>query len=184
MFLEIERKYVLYKNWRELVKDEHCRPIRVNHIKQAYLTNDPERVVRIRTTIKTIPSSPEYRRETAHITIKGKKNGLVAPEWEYVIPMEQAEEQFAICLPNSVIEKTRTIASIQGSHLVWEIDEFKGRYDGLVVAEIELPSENTIVPSGMEDVIISEVTSNHQYSNMSMAMAPSNLIGVSLVKTI
>lgn len=172
MFMEIERKYLLCKNWRDFAVDEHCHPVNVNHIKQGYITNDPERVVRIRTTVQTIPSSPVFRREIAHITFKGKKNGMSAPEWEYVIPFADAEEQFAICLPNSIVEKVRTIASISGSELVWEIDEFKGRHEGLVVAEIELPHEDAFIPRGLNSAIIREVTKDHAYSNMNLAMSP------------
>lgn len=95
---------------------------------QAYLCIVPERTVRIR-----------IEPDRAVLAIKGKAVGLARPEFEYVIPVEEARELMLLCAGN-VVEKTRYHHRV-GSH-VWEIDVFHGDNEGLVVAEIELSTEN------------------------------------------
>lgn len=182
MAIEIERKFLMYKNWLDLIDDNAFDPIEVQLIDQGYINNDPERVVRIRTVVYKFPNEMMAHREAAFITIKGKKNGASAPEFEYPIPIEEARVLLRLCLPGSIITKKRTVGSARGSTLLWEVDEFKGDLKGLIVAEIELPSEDAEVPAGMLAGSEAEVTTRPEYSNMSLAMNGTERVRFSRMK--
>ena len=98
-------------------------------ILQGYLNSDPERTVRVR-----------LKGEKAFLTIKGKSNesGMSRFEWEKEIPVNEAEALIKLCEPE-IIEKFRYEVKLQNH--VFEIDEFYGENDGLVLAEVELASE-------------------------------------------
>ena len=118
---EIERKFLVKSDaWKD-------GPPGVE-IRQGYLANDKERSVRVR-----------LAGDKAFITVKGAGEGITRSEFEYPVPLEDAREMLALCLP-SLIEKTRHERRHAG-HL-WEVDEFQGDNDGLVVAEIELDAED------------------------------------------
>ncbi|MBP1640548.1 MAG: adenylate cyclase [Bacteroidetes bacterium] len=122
MPLEIERKF--------LIKGDFCPFItHTIHITQGYLSSVPERTVRIRICDNN-----------AWITIKGKNNqsGISRYEWEKEISVEEAKELMLLCEPG-IIEKKRHL--IPNSSLIFEVDEFLGDNSGLIIAEIELPSE-------------------------------------------
>ena len=123
MSAEIERKYT--------VKDQSYRQesIECKYYKQGYISIDKERTVRIRIS-----------GNNAFITLKGVTTGCTRKEFEYPIPVADAAEMLgSLCLP-SIIEKKRYIYPYAGHK--WEIDEFMGNNDGLVIAEIELKSES------------------------------------------
>ena len=123
MSLEIERKFLVTGDF---VKDARSS-VRVI---QGYLCSDPDRTVRIRTAD-----------ERAYITIKGKtaKSGISRFEWEKEILKSDALELLKLCEP-SVIEKTRYF--IESGNHIFEVDVFFGDNEGLIVAEIELKTEN------------------------------------------
>lgn len=119
---EIERKFLpANDDWRELATDSFV-------LKQGYLSTNPEATVRVR-----------IKRSKAMLTIKSKNIGIRRSEFEYDVPIDEAEEMLQLCT-DPIIEKTRHII-IQGPH-TWEIDEFAGANTGLLVAEIELSQEN------------------------------------------
>jgi adenylate cyclase len=122
---EIERKFLL-KN--EEFKKQAYRSIR---IQQAYLSSHPERVVRIR-----------IANDQAFLTIKGKGE-ISRYEWEKPIDLEEAKELIKLCEPGA-IDKTRYLVKVED--FVFEVDEFFGENEGLLLAEIELQSEDEAYP--------------------------------------
>lgn len=122
MPLEIEHKYIVDKNLWAKVKPENSLAI-----KQAYLSTDPEKTIRLRTL-----------GNSAFITIKGKTTNAVRKEYEYEIPLNEAIEMIELFGENT-IEKTRHY--IHHEDHLWEVDEFFGLNEGLMVAEVELTSE-------------------------------------------
>lgn len=120
MAYEIEHKY--------LVKDNGYKALASNrsHILQGYLNRDPERTVRVR-----------LRDEKGYITVKGRTEGDRRLEFEYEIPAGDARELLRLCA-GPVLDKWRYLVPYEGH--VWEVDEFT---QGLVTAEIELPSSET-----------------------------------------
>lgn len=121
--MEIERKFLVDKVlWALQAKPGGQKII------QAYLLNSPEKTIRVRT-----------KGTKGFLTIKGPTVGISRAEYEYEIPVQEAEEliqQFAV----KYIEKTRYEITV-GNH-VWEIDEFGGKLAGLMLAEIELATED------------------------------------------
>ncbi|MCD8386735.1 MAG: CYTH domain-containing protein [Bacteroidales bacterium] len=146
MPLEIERKF--------LVPDESFKPLAVKatHIRQGYLSTNPDATVRIRITD-----------DEAWITVKSKNHGATRGEWEYAIPVGDAEEMLRLC--SSGLEKTRYIVPWEGH--TWEIDEFAGKLQGLTVAEIELKQENENF--AIPPFVGEEVTGNPYYYNSNLS---------------
>lgn len=146
MAKEIERKY--------LVKDDSYRGLATETITiaQGYLNRDPERTVRIRVW-----------NNQGFITVKTRNHGLIRNEWEYEIPLADAREMLQYC--ERPIEKVRYIIPTEAG-LKWEVDEFGGRLKGLVVAEIEVPSEETKFP--LPHFIGREVTGDPAYYNSNL----------------
>ena len=121
MAYEIERKFLVRSGaWRGAGEGTRYR--------QGYVVNSEGRTVRVRL------SDGE-----AWLTIKGLRIGLTRPEFEYAIPVNDAEEMLATLCGGSLVEKTR-YKVVVGRH-VWEVDEFHGDNAGLVLAEIELEHE-------------------------------------------
>lgn len=147
MAKEIERKF-LVKNSTFL--ELSTTAIR---IKQGYLSRLPEATVRVR-----------IAGDKAFLTVKGKNDGAVRDEWEYSIPVADAEGMLERCAQGSVISKTRYIVP-EGAYN-WEVDEFHGAHEGLVVAEIELPYADATF--GCPDFIGEEVTGNPSYYNSNL----------------
>ena len=125
MALEIERKFLVNSG---AFKQEAARQTR---IVQGYLSSVPERTVRVR-----------VKDDKGFLTIKGmgSASGASRYEWEKEIPLVEAEELLAICEPG-VIDKTRY--EVESGPFTFEVDEFYGDNEGLILAEIELPSEDT-----------------------------------------
>ena len=149
MGVEIERKFLVSSNeWRKMGD-----PVRYS---QGYLVSDGYRSVRIRVA-----------GEKAFLTIKGTSIGFSRPEFEYAIPVEEAVEMFKLCsLP--IIEKFRTKVLFQGK--TWEVDEFQGENKGLIMAEIELKSEEDTF--SIPPWIGKEVTGDNRYFNSRLAINP------------
>jgi adenylate cyclase len=147
---EIERKFLVRSSsWtREATS---ARPLR-----QGYLAIDDGSNVRVRTD-----------GQRACLTIKGRGEGITRPEFEYDIPVDDAAALFALCR-GRLVEKTRHL--VHAGALCWEIDEFTGDTEGLVVAEIELPDEDTPVPQPVW--LGEEVTADPRYLNANLAVHP------------
>ncbi len=121
--MEIERKFLVNESlWAQLSKPTPKR------IKQAYLSDDSNCTVRVRT-----------KGAKGFLTIKGKSVGISRSEYEYEIPLEEAEKMIAEFCPK-VLSKDRYEIQV-GKH-VWEVDVFHGKLAPLIVAEIELNSED------------------------------------------
>lgn len=150
MGVEIERKFLVEgEAWRTLGQSTLLR--------QGYLSLDPARTVRVR-----------IDGEQAFITIKGKSVGASRGEWEYPIPVLEAAELLDGLCQQPLVEKVRhRIAS--GPH-TWEVDEFLGANAGLVVAEIELGSEDEAFEK--PDWIGREVTGDARYFNSRLISHP------------
>ncbi|MBP8944949.1 MAG: CYTH domain-containing protein [Paludibacteraceae bacterium] len=149
---EIERKYLVKGDFKPWIKNSYT-------IIQGYLCSVPERTVRIRVK----------NQEKGFITIKGKteKNGLSRYEWEKEIPLQDAQELLQLCEPG-IIEKTRYEVIFKGQR--FEIDEFHGENEGLIIAEIELESENT--PIQKPDWLGKEVTGEERFYNAQLRKNP------------
>ena len=121
MAQEIEKKFLVKGDF----KGEAFKATRIT---QGYLCSVPERTVRIR-----------VKGDKGFITVKGKGDGAAHPEFEYEIPASDARQLLSLCEP-PVIVKTRYIVNHEGNQ--WEVDEFHGDLEGLVIAELEVPSED------------------------------------------
>lgn len=148
---EIERKFLVRKDFWYAIR----KPAGVA-VRQGYLVSDPEKTVRVR-----------IMGEQGYLTIKGPAVNSVRDEFEYPIPKADAEallEKFT----NRRIDKVRYRIELSGH--TWEVDEFFGANEGLVVGEIELdhPEQSFEKP----DWIGEEVTDDHRYSNSSLAEYP------------
>lgn len=150
MAIEIERKY--------LVKDCTYKSfIRGFLYKQGYLLSDSERVIRVRTI-----------NNKGYITIKSKVVGITRFEYEYEIPLEDAEEMLTLLCEKPIIEKHRYKYDYMG--FTWEIDEFHGQNEGLILAEIELEDENSAFSK--PEWIGEEVTGIAKYYNSNLIKNP------------
>lgn len=120
---EIERKFLVSGDFKS-------HSFKSTRIIQGYLSSVPERTVRVR-----------LKGEKGFITIKGigSASGATRYEWEKEIPVEEIKELLLLCEPG-VIDKTRFLVKA-GEH-TFEVDEFYGENEGLVVAEVELSSED------------------------------------------
>lgn len=143
--MEIERKFLIKGNFKSFVTKQY-------KIAQGYISKDRERTVRIR-----------IRDEKGFLTIKGNtsESGMSRYEWEKEIPLAEAKDLLKLCLP-TVIEKTRYIVPANDG-LYFEVDEFYGANEGLIIAEIELNSEKQtfVKPEWLGE----EVTGRAQYYN-------------------
>lgn len=150
--LEIERKFLVTS---DAFKSEAAHK---NHISQGYLNSHPERTVRVR-----------IKGEIGFVTIKGKGNetGMSRFEWETEIALGDAKNLIQLC-ENGVIDKIRYEIEV-GNH-TYEVDEFFGDNEGLIVAEIELKSEEeTFEKPGW---LGQEVTNDERYYNAYLSNNP------------
>lgn len=150
MSFEIERKFlVIHDHWR--------RPDDGVRYRQGYLSTEPGRSVRIRAA-----------GGKGMITIKGATANRTRPEYEYTIPLEDAEELLDTLCLKPLIEKTRYVVEYAG--IRWEVDEFDGVNAGLVIAEVELAAadQNIYLP----DWVGQEVTDDPRYYNASLIEQP------------
>ena len=150
MGVEIERKFLLAGDgWRKLGEPVLLR--------QGYLSSNPDRTVRVR-----------IEGATGTMTIKGRSVGATRSEWEYAIPLDEAGELLDRLCEQPVIEKHRRRIAF-GAH-IWEVDEFLGANQGLVVAEIELEFEEQQFDK--PEWIGEEVTHDRRYFNSSLIRQP------------
>ena len=152
MGIEIERKFLVQGDvWRS---EAH----KSTRLRQGYLQTDARRNVRVR-----------IKGDGAKLTVKGKIEGSLVErlEFEYDIPMDDAAQMLALCM-DSPIDKTRHEVKLGG--FLWEIDEFHGANDGLIVAEIELPDRDTVFerPAWLDD----EVSEDARYLNSNLVARP------------
>ena len=151
MAQEIEKKFLVAGEFKESAK-------KATRITQGYLRSVPERTVRVR-----------VKGEKGYITVKGIGNdsGASRFEWEKEIPVEDVRDLLKICEPG-VIDKTRYLVDCDGH--TFEVDEFYGDNEGLVVAEVELSDENEAFtrPSWLGE----EVTGDKKYYNSMLMKNP------------
>jgi len=147
---EIERKFLLKNdNWISEITSQEI-------IKQGYLSTKKERTVRVRIFGKK-----------GFLTIKGETVGMTRLEFEYEIPVQEANELLQLC-EKPLIEKERFI--VLREELKWEIDIFKGENEGLKLAEVELEEESQAVD--IPDWVGEEVTFDRRYFNSSLVKLP------------
>ncbi|MDX1284398.1 MAG: CYTH domain-containing protein [Draconibacterium sp.] len=146
---EIERKFLVNKE-KWIPKTQGTK------IVQGYLSVDKERIVRVR-----------IKGDKAFLTLKGKPKGISCTELEYGIPVNEAQVLFDMCLDNP-IEKIRYVEKI--GELSWEIDFFEGVNSGLVLAEVELETENQLVQ--LPDWAETEVSYDFRYFNAWLSQHP------------
>lgn len=148
--MEIERKYLVTSNsYKGLAIARH-------HIYQGYISREKTGTVRIR-----------IADDQAYLTIKGKPAAghIARYEWEKEISVDDARELIQLC-QGTIIEKTRWIIPAAEKGLKWEVDEFHGKHEGIVIAEIELTSEEQEVKK--PDFVGEEVTADPRYYNANM----------------
>lgn len=152
MALEIERKFLINK---ELIIFENG----IN-IKQGYIQTSNNTVVRVR-----------VKGSKAFLTIKGENKGSTRLEFEYEIPLDEANEMLEKLCSKPIIDKTRY--EIKHANHLWEVDVFYGDNEGLIIAEVELSSEDekVILPSWIKK----EVTSDTRYYNNQLIHNPYKL---------
>ena len=150
MPVEIERKFLVNTIPSQLIH-------RSKKVKQGYMVHDEHQVVRVRSM------------DNDHfLTIKSNSKGLSRLEFEYQIPKEDAMDMFEHLCGSGIIEKTRHY--IETPNHTWEIDEFHGRNQGLVVAEIELESEDE--QFDIPEWVGEEVSDDPRYYNMNLVANP------------
>jgi adenylate cyclase len=150
MSVEIERKFLVRNDQWRASSDRLS-------IRQGYLSSHPDRIVRVR-----------IQDTVAMLTIKGRTRGVSRGEWEYPIPMADAQQFLDVLCEKPIIEKIRYRIPFEG--LLWEVDEFFGENLGLVVAEIELLSEDQVFVK--PDWIGDEVTHDNRYANSNLLRHP------------
>ncbi len=150
MGTEIERKFLLTGDaWRKLAQGVHYR--------QGYLNSIKERTVRVRTI-----------NEKGFLTIKGITVGATRLEFEYEIPKDECNIMLDDLAEKPIIEKSRYKVDFEG--FIWEIDEFFGENQGLIVAEVELESEDQKFEK--PEWIGEEVTGDPRYFNSNLINHP------------
>lgn len=140
---EIERKFLVTNDsWRHSAEGVFYR--------QGYFPTEDKITIRVRTA-----------GNNGYLTIKGARTGSVRSEYEYEIPFEEAEEMLKLLCRKPLIEKRRFKLEFEGH--VWEIDEFEGENKGLILAEVELASEDESIQ--LPEWIGEEVTDDYRYYN-------------------
>jgi adenylate cyclase len=146
---EIERKFLVTGDaWR---RGEGIR------VRQGYISRGGGTTVRVRSTSVG-----------AFLTVKGARRGLTRAEFEYEIPLADAEELLDSVCVKPLIEKVRYVVSYGG--LTWEVDEFFGENRGLVIAEVELEREDQAFDK--PDWVGDEVTGDPRYYNANLVANP------------
>ena len=150
MALEIERKY--------LIDLEKIGTLENGvRIKQGYLSTNKDAVVRVR-----------VKNDKAYLTIKGSNSGIARLEFEYEIPLNEANEMLEKLCQKPVIDKTRYL--IKHDIHTWEVDVFYGDNEGLVVAEVELSSEDEHI--NLPIWVKEEVSHDDRYFNSNLMKLP------------
>lgn len=151
MAIEIERKFLVSNDaWRQEAKESHL-------MRQGYVVGTRGASVRVRVTD-----------EGAFVTLKGRKEGLSRSEFEYAIPLADGEEMLETLCSGGIIEKVRYRVPFGGR--TWEVDEFRGVNEGLVVAEIEIEAETAVVE--LPPWVGQEVSDDPRYFNAALSTTP------------
>jgi adenylate cyclase len=150
MPVEIERKFLV----KSAIFKKLGKPL---HIHQGFLSTEKERVVRVR-----------LQGKLGFITIKGSSKGIARAEFEYRIPVEDARYMLEHLCLRPTIEKYRYRINVEG--FTWEVDEFLGENEGLIVAELELDRADRTFPK--PEWIGEEVTSDPRYYNANLVKNP------------
>jgi adenylate cyclase len=147
MPIETERKFLVKGEFRD-------KAVKSMEIIQAYISVDPRKTIRIR-----------IRGEEAFLTIKSPalQGKIGRNEWEYSIPVEDAKMMLAICLPGRIV-KTRYL--VPSKEHMFEVDAFHDKNEGLIIAELELKSEDEQYER--PDWLGEEVTGNPKYYNSNL----------------
>lgn len=155
--LEIERKFLVKKAGRPYKEQAYAS----SRITQGYICSERGRTVRVR-----------IRDKRGYLTIKGPsdESGTTRYEFEKEITLDEAKHLIKLCEPG-LIDKTRYFVK-SGNH-TFEVDEFYGENDGLVIAEVELQSEDE--PFTKPDFIAEEVTGDRRFYNSSLRARPFSL---------
>jgi adenylate cyclase len=147
---EIERKYLTTSNaWRRLASGVLYR--------QGYIATQTGHTVRVR-----------MAGDVGVVTLKTKTVGICRSEYEYPIPLQDAAEMLEQLCDRPLIEKYRYTIPLE--NVIWEVDEFLGDNQGLIVAEVELESEDQVV--ALPDWIGAEVSGDARYYNSNLARVP------------
>jgi len=151
MAQEIERKFLVKGEFKSKAYSQ-------SHIVQGYISSAHGRTVRVR-----------IRDEKGYLTIKGASNatGTSRYEWEKELPLDEARELMKLCEPG-IIDKTRYLVK-SGKH-TFEVDEFYGENEGLILAEVELTSEEELFEK--PQFIGEEVTGDVRYYNSNLMKQP------------
>ena len=152
MAIEIERKFLVKEKPFSIAK----RSLKIN---QGYIINEKSKVIRVR------EKGDDY-----FLTIKGNNIGISRLEYDFPISKEDAKELIFHFCKTTLIEKTRHYIEHKGH--TWEVDEFHGKNNGLIVAEIELESEDEKFE--IPDWVGEEVTADYRYLNSNLAIKPYN----------
>jgi len=149
MGIEIERKFLVTSDaWRYgAIGEAYC---------QGYLSQYPHPTIRVRT-----------QGRKAFLTVKGKINGISRPEFEYEIPFAEAQELQQLCITPLV---TKTRYKILHEGMTWEVDEFHGKNEGLIIAEVELDHPESLISK--PSWIGQEVSDDPRYANSNLAIHP------------
>ena len=158
MGTEIERKYLVKKaEWRSHLQQMQKKFSKIGEkYCQGYISTNNETTVRLR-----IVGNKGY------LTIKGKTKGYTRSEFEYSIPVEDAKQMLETLCSKPLIKKIRY--KIKQDNFIWEVDEFLGENKGLIVAEVELESEEQKIE--LPDWIDREVN-DKKYFNYSLIKYP------------
>ncbi|MFD8805381.1 HAD-IA family hydrolase [Streptomyces sp. NPDC059597] len=151
MGVETERKFLVRPGWREAV-------VRTHGVRQGYLSDNPDRAVRVRVTDG----------QTATLTVKGPRSGAHRPEFEYPVPLTDAEEILARLCPQPLVEKVRH--HLGAPYAGWTVDEFYGSNAGLVLAELE--SADAPLVTELPPWVTEEVTTDLRFDNARLHTAP------------
>jgi adenylate cyclase len=150
MAKEIERKFLIRsEGWRGKVRGTLYR--------QGYLCSGKGATVRVRIGGKK-----------AFLTVKGPRRGISRDEFEYAIPLADAQVMLDTLCGGRVVEKVRY--RVRAGRLLWEIDEFKGASAGLVLAEVELEREDQQIE--LPEWVGKEVTADRRYYNSYLSRRP------------
>ena len=147
---EIERKFLV---WAEVGREGAVG----TRYRQGFLSTDPDRTVRVRAS-----------EDRGWLTVKGRTRGATRLEFEYEISLDDANELLDALAIRPLIEKTRYLVPVSG--LTWEVDVFEGDNEGLVIAEVELQSEDEdfVKPAWCGE----EVTGDPRYYNVNLVAHP------------
>ncbi|MFD8233355.1 HAD-IA family hydrolase [Streptomyces sp. NPDC059696] len=151
MGVETERKFLVGPGWRETV-------VRTREVRQGYLTDGPERAVRVRITDGA----------EAVLTVKGPRRGARRAEFEYPVPLADAEEILAGLCPQPLVLKKRHY--LGGRFDGWTVDEFYGSNAGLVLAELDAEDAADVVD--LPEWVTEEVTTDLRFDNASLHGRP------------